>query len=588
MESISGLSLNDVKVHRNSDKPAQLQAHAYAQGTDIHLGPGQEKHLPHELGHVVQQKQGRVKPTVQLKGKVNINDDPGLEKEADVLGAKAANYKGAGVIALKKTTISNSSVQKVAQLTGGPFWPILKKATLKQPGEFNEAQKAFIANLRNPPGQSNQGGPNSPPPEFIGTSDEMFGDNREGNSAVLDKSMEFYYGIKEIKKDTSTIMKMLDIVFSEKAVDFVNNAVGQGETTSGAGAVGQVDALSTKIAGGDGLTGGGGIQPDGKIKPPKEESDSDRPPLDLKLEDSPVGEAILNVTGGDVTTAGFDEKAGIFGVAVEAVKHLKDEYSATKLASKKAGINAKIAEIQGELDIEADQAQQKKLMSQLKELKIEITELDFEIEESKISIYESRIQILANSARLSLWLTAGPVAAAITAVENLRTAINANAMIEKFKKLDGTLKIVAIDQLQWQVKKNALMGAANASNASSLLTGGAGAATAAVLGTASAAQQTISFIRKYATGSLGKTREQFANDCIKNLQSEKSEEKNEAIKAIEILKIEDKVYANRETLTLNKGAAEVIADSLKTGKNYDLFVEGFTKLLEVDSIPTLR
>lgn len=94
MESISGLSLHDVKVHRNSDKPAQLQAHAYAQGTDIHLGPGQEKHLPHELGHVVQQKEGRVKPTVQLKDKVNINDDSSLEKEADVLGQKAVQYGG--------------------------------------------------------------------------------------------------------------------------------------------------------------------------------------------------------------------------------------------------------------------------------------------------------------------------------------------------------------------------------------------------------------------------------------------------------------------------------------------------------------
>ncbi|MEY2704353.1 MAG: hypothetical protein RL407_415 [Bacteroidota bacterium] len=89
MESISGLSLDDVKVHRNSDKPAQLQAHAYAQGNDIHLAPGQEKHLPHELGHVVQQKEGRVKPTVQLKGDVTINDDMGLEKEADVLGVMA-------------------------------------------------------------------------------------------------------------------------------------------------------------------------------------------------------------------------------------------------------------------------------------------------------------------------------------------------------------------------------------------------------------------------------------------------------------------------------------------------------------------
>lgn len=89
MENLSGMSLDDVKVHRNSDKPAQLQAHAYAQGTDIHLGPGQEKHLPHEAWHVVQQKQGRVKPTTQMKVKSYINDDVGLEKEADVMGNKA-------------------------------------------------------------------------------------------------------------------------------------------------------------------------------------------------------------------------------------------------------------------------------------------------------------------------------------------------------------------------------------------------------------------------------------------------------------------------------------------------------------------
>jgi hypothetical protein len=89
IENLSGYSMDDVKVHRNSDKPAQLQAHAYAQGTDIHLATGQEKHLPHEAWHVVQQKQGRVKPTMQMKGKVNINDDAGLEKEADMMGAKA-------------------------------------------------------------------------------------------------------------------------------------------------------------------------------------------------------------------------------------------------------------------------------------------------------------------------------------------------------------------------------------------------------------------------------------------------------------------------------------------------------------------
>jgi hypothetical protein len=31
MENLSGFSMDDVKVHRNSDKPAQLNAHAYAQ-----------------------------------------------------------------------------------------------------------------------------------------------------------------------------------------------------------------------------------------------------------------------------------------------------------------------------------------------------------------------------------------------------------------------------------------------------------------------------------------------------------------------------------------------------------------------------
>ncbi len=89
IENLSGHSMDDVKVHYNSDKPAQLNAHAYAQGNQIHVASGQEKHLPHEAWHVVQQKQGRVKPTLQMKGKVNVNDDVGLEKEADVMGAKA-------------------------------------------------------------------------------------------------------------------------------------------------------------------------------------------------------------------------------------------------------------------------------------------------------------------------------------------------------------------------------------------------------------------------------------------------------------------------------------------------------------------
>jgi hypothetical protein len=90
VEKLSGFSLDDVKVSYNSDKPAQLQAFAYAQGADIHIAPGQEKHLPHEAWHVVQQKQGRVQPTMQLKDNISINNDDGLEAEADQMGEAAA------------------------------------------------------------------------------------------------------------------------------------------------------------------------------------------------------------------------------------------------------------------------------------------------------------------------------------------------------------------------------------------------------------------------------------------------------------------------------------------------------------------
>ncbi|MDD3246405.1 MAG: DUF4157 domain-containing protein [Methanosarcina sp.] len=88
VESLSGLDMSDVRVHYNSSKPAYVGALAYTQGTDVHVAPGQEKHLPHEAWHVVQQEQGRVRPTVQLK-ELAVNDDAGLEREADVMGVKA-------------------------------------------------------------------------------------------------------------------------------------------------------------------------------------------------------------------------------------------------------------------------------------------------------------------------------------------------------------------------------------------------------------------------------------------------------------------------------------------------------------------
>ena len=87
MEAGSGLPMDDVRVHLNSPKPARVRARAYAQGTDIHLGPGQERHLPHEAWHVVQQAQGRVRATTRIGG-IGVNTEPALEREADRMAAR--------------------------------------------------------------------------------------------------------------------------------------------------------------------------------------------------------------------------------------------------------------------------------------------------------------------------------------------------------------------------------------------------------------------------------------------------------------------------------------------------------------------
>ncbi len=99
IESLSGIAMDNVKVHYNSSKPTQLNAHAYAQGTDIHVAPGQEQYLSHEAWHVVQQARGQVKPTMQMKNGISVNDDAELEREADLMGEKAVS---AGVTPKKR------------------------------------------------------------------------------------------------------------------------------------------------------------------------------------------------------------------------------------------------------------------------------------------------------------------------------------------------------------------------------------------------------------------------------------------------------------------------------------------------------
>lgn len=97
MESSFNTDFSNVKVHPNSSKAPEVGALAYTQGHDVHFAPGQfmpesgagQQLLGHELAHVVQQREGRVKPTTEIAG-MPVNDNPSLENEADTLGAKAS------------------------------------------------------------------------------------------------------------------------------------------------------------------------------------------------------------------------------------------------------------------------------------------------------------------------------------------------------------------------------------------------------------------------------------------------------------------------------------------------------------------
>lgn len=94
MESAFGQSFSAVRVHVGPQAP-RIGAVAFTTGNDIYFAPGRyqpatvqgQQLLGHELAHVVQQRQGRVRAD---GSGVYVVHDRALEAEADRLGARAA------------------------------------------------------------------------------------------------------------------------------------------------------------------------------------------------------------------------------------------------------------------------------------------------------------------------------------------------------------------------------------------------------------------------------------------------------------------------------------------------------------------
>ncbi len=95
MEHAFGDDFSAVRIHQDGNS-ASIGATAYTRGHNIHFKPGTyqpasragQKLIGHELTHVVQQRAGRV--AVPHGNEAPINTHAGLEREADILGYRAA------------------------------------------------------------------------------------------------------------------------------------------------------------------------------------------------------------------------------------------------------------------------------------------------------------------------------------------------------------------------------------------------------------------------------------------------------------------------------------------------------------------
>ncbi len=146
MEASFGHSFAPVRVHENGNAQT-LGAVAYTRGNDIHFAPGEyqpqtesgQALIGHELTHVVQQRAGNV--AVPQGKAAPINDNPRLEAEADVQGARAARGEPATATRIEAGGMPRQSVPGGSGFAAsGPPLQMAKKRKKQRTPSFKERQ----------------------------------------------------------------------------------------------------------------------------------------------------------------------------------------------------------------------------------------------------------------------------------------------------------------------------------------------------------------------------------------------------------------------------------------------------------------
>ena len=157
MSQSLGADFSEVNIHRDSQSATDAGALAYTQGNDVHFAPGQydpesasgQELIGHELTHVIQQREGRVRANNEVNG-MPLNDDKGLEKEADEGGMKVTQLKSNPYVTIQRSLFGDEEHQ-IETKSGDPDHHFLiNNPTFDQDRMRDELPGTRILNAGNP------------------------------------------------------------------------------------------------------------------------------------------------------------------------------------------------------------------------------------------------------------------------------------------------------------------------------------------------------------------------------------------------------------------------------------------------------